>query len=341
MNTVPFRLSGQAAARRAGRRERIGALASLPIFLRLSGKRVVVVGGSDAAAWKIELLVASGANVRVVTKAVGPVLAKLIEAESDAGRITVEESDWTRESLRGSVVAIGDFEDDEEAERFHTTCREVGVPVNVIDRPDYCDFQFGSIVNRGPVVIGISTDGAAPILGQAIRRRIEAALPPFVAEWANIARLVRRQVTGMLSIGRQRREFWERFVDHAFAGPPPEDAVDRVIGDCRSVVRDTPRALGRAMLIAASHDPEQLTIGAMRRLQSADIILHTPEVPNAVLELARREAVRHTISPQEMTAVEIGKSVEQGRAVAAVTTRRDMRDLEAAMKLRGVHVERI
>ena len=79
------------------------------------------------------------------------------------------------------------------------------------------------------MVIGISTDGAAPILGQAIRRRIEAALPPFVAEWANIARLVRRQVTGMLSIGRQRREFWERFVDLAFAGPPPEDAVDRVI----------------------------------------------------------------------------------------------------------------
>ena len=65
-----------------------------------------------------------------------------------------------------------------EGQAFACAARAAGVPVNVVDKPSYCDFRFGTIVNRSPVVIGISTDGAAPILGQAIRRRIETLLPP-------------------------------------------------------------------------------------------------------------------------------------------------------------------
>ena len=62
--------------------------------------------------------------------------------------------------------------------------RAAGVPVNVIDKPTFCTFQFGAIVNRSPLVIGISTGGAAPVFGQAIRSRIEALLPAGFARWA-------------------------------------------------------------------------------------------------------------------------------------------------------------
>jgi hypothetical protein len=74
------------------------------------------------------------------------------------------------------ALAVGDC-DEHEAASFLERGRASGVPVNVIDKPAFCQFQFGSIVNRSPLVIGISTDGAAPILGQAVRRRIEAILP--------------------------------------------------------------------------------------------------------------------------------------------------------------------
>ena len=88
-----------------------------------------------------------------------------------------------------------------------------GVTVNVIDKPAWCDFQFGSIVNRSPAVIAISTDGAAPILGQAIRRRIETLLPPSLAKWAQLAHTI--PLGGQSAAGApggSRRAFWESFV---------------------------------------------------------------------------------------------------------------------------------
>ena len=60
---------------------------------------------------------------------------------------------------------------------FAAAARAAGVPVNVIDKPAFCDFSFGAIVNRSPLVIGISTDGAAPVFAQAIRAKLEALLP--------------------------------------------------------------------------------------------------------------------------------------------------------------------
>ena len=66
-------------------------------------------------------------------------------------------------------AAIGAAHDEDEARRMFDAARSVGVPINVIDRPEHCTFQFGAIVNRSPLVVGISTDGAAPMFGQAIR----------------------------------------------------------------------------------------------------------------------------------------------------------------------------
>ena len=94
----------------------------------------------------------------------------------------------------GSSIAEGG--DPEEAARLSAAARSRGVLVNVIDQPALCDFQFGTIVNRAPVVIGISTDGAAPILGQAIRRRIEAVLPGSIGAWASGREGVSRATEG-------------------------------------------------------------------------------------------------------------------------------------------------
>src|SRR5215470_1405736 len=139
---------------------RMDRLARLPVFLALEGKRAVLAGGSPAAAWKAELLSASGAQVEVYALNVGEELAELAEAPP-RGSIKVNLRNWTAADLPGAAVAVGAFEDDESAAAFAAAARAAGVPVNVIDKPAFCDFSFGAIVNRSPLVIGISTDGAA------------------------------------------------------------------------------------------------------------------------------------------------------------------------------------
>src|SRR5476651_1110931 len=162
---------------------RMAPLARLPVFLALEGKRVVVAGGSQAAAWKAELLSASGARVEVYAADVSDEML-LVAGDCPGGEIIVHRRVWTAEDLSGAAVVIGTFEDDEGAGAFADAARAVGVPVNVVDRPAFCDFAFGAIVNRSPLVIGISTDGAAPIFAQAIRAKLEALLPKGFAGWA-------------------------------------------------------------------------------------------------------------------------------------------------------------
>ena len=94
-----------------------------------------------------------------------------------------------------------------------------GVPVNVIDKPAFCDFSFGAIVNRSPLVIGISTDGAAPVFAQAIRAKLEALLPNGFAHWAQAAAKWRTALkeSGLSFSGR--RKFWQVFTAHAVKNP--------------------------------------------------------------------------------------------------------------------------
>lgn len=268
---------------------RIRPLSVLPVFLDLAGKRAVVAGGTEAAAWKAELLAATGAAVEVFAPEdeLSNEMRRITEREP---RLTIHSRRWHLACLTGAAVALADAESDDEAAAFRDAARRAGAACNVIDRPAFCDFQFGTIVNRSPVVVGISTSGAAPILGQAVRRRIETLLPPLLADWATLARKVRERVAEALAPGPARRAFWERFVDQAF-GPAPSETADRDISALLRSSRAAPR--GKVTFVGAGPgDAELLTLKAVRALQSADVILFDDLVSDDVLELARREARR-------------------------------------------------
>src|ERR1700732_3677474 len=168
------------------RATRIGASARLPAFFALENKRAVVAGGTPAATWKAELLSAAGARVEVFAAAPGEEMRALAVAPP-RGAVIVHDRTWAPENFAGAAIAVADCADDEEAAQFAAAARSAGVPVNVIDRPAFCDFSFGAIVNRSPLVIGISTDGASPVFGQAIRAKIEALIPQGFARWAAAA----------------------------------------------------------------------------------------------------------------------------------------------------------
>ncbi len=272
---------------------RLGPLAKLPVFLDLKGRRVVVAGGSAAAAWKAELLAAAGGNVEVYAAQIGADMTALLERGAAAGSLVHRQQDWSAAALDQAVLAVADAQSPDEARAFYQAAVGAGASVNVIDQPAYCQFQFGSIVNRSPVVIGISTDGAAPILGQAIRRRIETLLPPALAEWGRLAKHIRRHVSDLLTSGAQRRAFWEHFAARAFGPAPTETERLALLAQADVIGSDMTASAGRVTLVGAGPgDPDLLTLKAVRALQAADVILFDDLVSDGVLELARREAKR-------------------------------------------------
>jgi uroporphyrin-III C-methyltransferase/precorrin-2 dehydrogenase/sirohydrochlorin ferrochelatase len=270
---------------------RMEPLARLPVFLALEGKRAVVAGGSDAAAWKAELLSAAGAHVDVYAAEAGEALTALA-ARPPRGPVTIFPRAWEPADITSAAIAVGGCADDEEAARFAAAARRAGVPVNVIDKPAHCDFAFGAIVNRSPLVIGISTDGAAPVFGLAIRAKLEAMIPRGFARWADAARQWRRTVqTSGLSFAARRR-FWQVFTSFAVTHPdraPQAADYDRFLAGTKGEAAAFD-AGGVTLVGAGPGDPELLTLRAVRALQSADVILIDDLVAPEVLDFARREA---------------------------------------------------
>lgn len=270
-------------------RARIQPLATLPVFLRAADRAVLLAGGTEGVAWKAELLLAAGARVHCVAPDPCEALLSLAAGRSD---IQLSHRAWVEDDLSGVLIGLCDAADDDEARRFAEAGRQRGVPVNVVDKPDFCDFQFGSIVNRSPLVISISTDGASPVFGQALRTRIEALLPEGFARWAQVAKDWRTKLRSRELPFRARRLFWEAFTDRAFAAPgtAPDDLLFDALLSSEDVT-NAPR--GKVILVGAGPgDPELLTLRAVRALQTADIVLYDDLVSAGVLDLSRREAQR-------------------------------------------------
>jgi uroporphyrin-III C-methyltransferase/precorrin-2 dehydrogenase/sirohydrochlorin ferrochelatase len=245
---------------------RIAPLPSLPLFHKLERRKVVIAGTSGGAEWKAELLAAAGAEV-----------------------VRLKES-WTAADFDSAALAVADLPNEAEARRFAAAARAAGVPVNVVDRPELCDVQFGTIVNRDPIVLAISTDGAAPMLGQSIRARIESVLPLGLSAWAKAAKAWRPRLKGRFARFADRRAFWQHFTDAAWTHTdrvPEESDFEALLAGA------APPAAGSVTLVGAGPgDPELLTLKAVRALQAATVILYDDLVGPDVLELARREAKR-------------------------------------------------
>jgi uroporphyrin-III C-methyltransferase / precorrin-2 dehydrogenase / sirohydrochlorin ferrochelatase len=268
----------------------MGDLATLPVFLKLRGKLALVAGGSGGTAWKAELLAAAGAQVRLVWAEPDAETIKLAAEWPD--RVTLITRGLEDADFHEVAIAIGALEDDAEGAHFAATARAKGIPVNVVDKPAFCDFQFGAIVNRSPLVIGISTDGGAPPLGQAIRSMIETILPIGFARWAQAAKNWRGRVMGAGLDGADRKTFWRRFAGEAMKRPNAIPCpIEREVMIADLECGDTAKGKGHLALVGAGPgDPELLTLKAVRYLREADVILYDDLVSDGVLAFGRREA---------------------------------------------------
>ncbi len=252
----------------------------------------VLAGGNAAAAWKAELLSAAGAAVEVFAPDVSEEMLLIVAdpphkrdhayTAATGGRTTcaMPPLRWVLSTTNKAPLSLP------------TRRASAGVPVNVIDKPAFCDFSFGAIVNRSPLVIGISTDGAAPVFAQAVRAKLEALLPKGFARWAQAAARWREAVKASGLSFAARRKFWHLFTAHAVTHPDAIPGNNDFVGFLNAV-----RSLGAAvehgsvtLVGAGPGDPELLTLRAVRALQSADVILFDDLVSREVLDFARREA---------------------------------------------------
>ena len=195
------------------------------------------------------------------------------------------------------------------------------IPVNAVDRPELCDFFTPALVNRAPLVVAVGTEGAAPVLAQMVRARIEQLLSPSLGRLAALAAGFRDAAERILPAGGPRRRFWQSF----FGGAPAaaiaagdgaaarRAAVELLSGQVSS---GKPPQAGHVALVGAGPGAEDLlTLRAHRLLCEADAIVYDALVPEAVVALGRREADRfpvgkrkgcHTKSQAEINALLVG-----------------------------------
>jgi uroporphyrin-III C-methyltransferase/precorrin-2 dehydrogenase/sirohydrochlorin ferrochelatase len=295
-------------------------LNAFPVFMRVEGEAVAVVGGGEEALAKARLIGQSSAVLRIIADAAGAELLDFI-AENGAIHIAVA---YDAAHLEGAVMVFAASGNEVLDRRVAEDARRLGIPVNAVDRPELCDFFTPALVNRAPVAIAIGTEGAGPVLAQMLRSRIDRMLSPSLGPLASRAASLRGTAERLLPKGNARRRFWSDF----FGGAPArameagqlsqahDAAVDLLLSNAPVSGHI---ALGHVALVGAGPGAEDLlTLRAHRLLMEADVIVHDALVPEAIVAMGRRDAERlpvgkrkgcHTKSQAEINAllIELGR----------------------------------
>lgn len=269
----------------------------LPIFVRLQGRRCVVVGGGDIAARKISLLLKAGAEVIVVA----PELCAILTEHARDGLLKWIPVRFATEHLNGAMLVIAATDDEAVNRAVSAAAQAQNLPVNVVDQPALCTFVFPSIIDRSPIIVAVSSGGSAPVLSRMLRSRLETMIPAAYGRLADLAGLFRDQVKQRLGTMQQRRIFWENI----FEGPIAEqmlagreDAAKRALQKTLDSTATT-GTQGEVYLVGGGPgDPDLLTFRALRLMQKADVVVYDALVSPGVMELARRDAERIYVGKQ-------------------------------------------
>lgn len=266
-----------------------------PAFFYTDNAHVTVFGGGEEARRKVRLLAKTTLKITVV-------IDSEIEpgfAEEFAGRITIAPRDMAGQALDRSKFAIVACRTDENTEQSITWAREYGIPINVVDQPEECDFTVPSILERGEIVAAVGSGGAAPVLAKKVRTSLEALLPQNMGPLSEIARDFRPRVYEVLNDGTQRRQFWEAALNGAPADLALDGKFDAARDAMESLLQDMAapaNALGPVHIVGAGPgDPELLTLKAFRLIQNADIVFHDRLVSDEIMDLVRRDATRVSV----------------------------------------------
>jgi uroporphyrin-III C-methyltransferase/precorrin-2 dehydrogenase/sirohydrochlorin ferrochelatase len=258
------------------------------------GRACVLVGGGEATPPKFELLRRAGAVVRLVgADPASTETAKAAGAEILPGPLTADH-------LAGACLVIDASGDDRTNARSAALARAAGVPLNVVDRPALCDFILPAILDRSPVVVAVSTGGAAPALAGLIRQELEALVPPGLGRLAALSGTLRDEIRRRIADPARRLAFWRRLYR--------DGAADRqtALALLNQMAADHPPTGSLTRIAIGPGGEQDLTLRQVAALRRADLLLVGDGVDPAVLDHARRDAPRRgpVRTPAEAAALE-------------------------------------
>jgi uroporphyrin-III C-methyltransferase / precorrin-2 dehydrogenase / sirohydrochlorin ferrochelatase len=261
---------------------------TLLIGLSLAGQNALIIGGGELALRKARLLLKTTAKLVVVA----PTACTEIHGLAAQGTVTLFRREYRLDDLNGvSIVFAATGRDDIDI-KVATAAKLRNIPVNVPDKPTLSSFNLPALIDRSPILVGVSTDGTAPLLARSIRAQIEALLPANLGRLALFADGFRKSVASVFSRIEARRRFWEEFFSSSIAAKV-------LAGDEAAAARETlallnrpePRHQGSVAIVGAGPgDPDLLTLKALRRLQEADVIVYDRLLGPSILDRARRDA---------------------------------------------------
>jgi uroporphyrin-III C-methyltransferase/precorrin-2 dehydrogenase/sirohydrochlorin ferrochelatase len=260
----------------------------LPIFLDVRNQPCLVVGGGEVAARKAGMLLRAGASVTVLA----PALCELLQVEVAAKRVAYRAAIFRDEDLDGFVLTIGATDDAAVNKAVAAAARARRIPVNVVDVPSLCSFIMPSIVERGPVIVAVSTGGRSPVLARLLRARLETLIPAGYGQLAALAADFRDKVKARFAFA-ERRRFWERTLQGPIAELVFSGREEAARAAMQTYLDDTRLGFtgGEVSLIGAGPgDPDLLTFRALRLMQQADVVVYDRLVSKPILDLVRRDA---------------------------------------------------
>ena len=281
---------------------------AFPAFFPLAGRILVIAGAGAAAAAKVRLFDGSPARLK--------------RLEGSAA--------LDPQSYVGAALAFVASDDDDFAAAAAGAARAAHVPVNVVDRPQLCDFTTPAVIDRGEVVAAIGTGGASPMLATLLRQDIEARVPEGAGRVAALFRSLQDEIRAALPDTGRRRAFLRA----ALTGPAAEAAMAGDMPRAARLLREalaSDRPLAGAVQFVDGRGPvDLLTLRAARALAGADVLIADAGADGEVLALARRDAERFGPIGVEALAALAAGGRRVVRLIVGVAWRHELAALDAA-----------
>ncbi|MES2662368.1 MAG: siroheme synthase CysG [Pseudomonadota bacterium] len=305
----------------------MGKTRYFPLAIDFRERIVLVVGGGEIATRKVRLLLSTEAIIHVVAPDITQELYQLAEENP---QLHLKVSPYDILDLNDVRLVIVATDDSKVQQQVVAEAKVANILVNAVDQVALCDVIFLAIVDRFPLLIGISSGGQAPVLVRLLRARLESLVPAGFGKLAGWMGHIRNKVKQVLPNVDQRRHWWEKVID----GPIGESVMQGQDSSAEIQAMQSLYSLeqgktsrevpGVVYLVGAGPgDPDLLTFRALRLMQKADVVVYDRLVSDAILDRVRRDAERvyvgksrleHTMVQSDINALLV-KLAKEGKQV--------------------------
>jgi len=262
-------------------------MSMLPIFLKLDGRRCLLVGAGNVALEKVSTLLKTGLQIQIIAPEARPEIVELARA----GKLEWIQRTFDPSDLEGNTLVIAATNVPQVNAAVYHSAVERGILANSVDDIPNCDFFFGSIVTRGSLQIAISTGGESPAVAQRLRHEIDEQLPEDLGPWLENLGALRREVLATHPCSEGRKFLLHQLAQRQLCDSASCPSRQMAHSQSHPPVQAPGISAGTVYLVGAGPgDPDLLTVKALRLIQSAQVILHDDLVPQAILALASSNA---------------------------------------------------